>query len=84
MKPRVAVKAACGLAAVSLAVFGGVDTALAQWTRVPANDPQLVPPEQMLNPSGSRNLEPMEVKPQASALPAWVPPGAKAVIPEFK
>jgi hypothetical protein len=37
-----------------------------------------------LNSSGSRNLEPMEVESQGSSLPAWVPHGAKAVIPEFK
>lgn len=40
--------------------------------------------DSLLNPSGSRNLEPMEVKPQATAVPTWAPPGTRAVIPEFK
>jgi hypothetical protein len=40
--------------------------------------------DSFLNPSGSRNLEPMETKPQAPALPAWAPPGTRAVIPQFK
>ena len=36
--------------------------------------------DSFLNPSGSRNLEPMEAKPPAPVLP----PGMRAVIPEFK
>ena len=36
--------------------------------------------DSFLNPSGSRNLEPMEAKPPVPVLP----PGVRAVIPEFK
>ena len=36
-----------------------------------------------INPTGSPNLETLENKQQVSP-PAWVPSGAKAVIPEFK
>jgi hypothetical protein len=40
--------------------------------------------EWYLNPNGSRNLEPSEASPQAPPLPPWAPPGARAVIPDFK
>jgi len=36
--------------------------------------------DSVLNPTGSRNLEPMEIKSQGTA----PPPGVRAVIPEFK
>ncbi len=37
-----------------------------------------------LNPTGSRNLEPLETPPPQAPPPAWLPPGVKAVVPEFK
>lgn len=37
-----------------------------------------------INPSGSRNLEPLETKPQVAAPPPWAPPGTRAVIPEIR
>lgn len=37
--------------------------------------------DSVLNPTGSRNLEPMEIKSQGGSTP---PPGVRAVIPEFK
>jgi hypothetical protein len=43
--------------------------------------------DSVLNPTGSRNLEPMEVKSQGTAPPPGgtaPPPGVRAVIPEFK
>ncbi len=40
--------------------------------------------DSVLNPSGSRNLEPVEAKPFAPTVPSWAPPGARAVIPDFK
>jgi hypothetical protein len=39
--------------------------------------------DSFLNPTGSRNLEPLETPPAATP-PAWLPPGVKAVVPEFK
>jgi len=38
----------------------------------------------VFNPSGSRNLEPLPPKPFVPAVPSWAPPGAKAVVPDFK
>jgi uncharacterized repeat protein (TIGR03803 family) len=38
----------------------------------------------VLNPSGSRNLEPLPPKPFVPAVPSWGPPGTKAVVPDFK
>ncbi|MGO8929612.1 MAG: choice-of-anchor tandem repeat GloVer-containing protein [Limisphaerales bacterium] len=38
----------------------------------------------VVNPSGSRNLEPLPPKPFVPAVPPWAPPGAKAVVPDFK
>jgi uncharacterized repeat protein (TIGR03803 family) len=35
----------------------------------------------VVNPSGSRNLEPLPPKPFVSAAPSWAPPGTKAVVP---
>jgi hypothetical protein len=40
--------------------------------------------QSVINPSGSRNLEPLDTPPPQAPVPAWIPPGAKAVIPEFK
>jgi uncharacterized repeat protein (TIGR03803 family) len=37
-----------------------------------------------VNPSGSRYLEPPPPKPFVPAVPSWAPPGAKAVVPDFK
>ena len=39
---------------------------------------------QAVNPSGSRNIEPLPPKPFIPAVPPWAPPGTKAVVPEFK
>ena len=38
----------------------------------------------VVNPSGSRNLEPLPPKPFVPAVPPWAPPGTKAVVPDFK
>jgi hypothetical protein len=38
----------------------------------------------VLNPSGSRNLEPPPPKPFTPAVPSWAPPGTKVVVPESK
>lgn len=37
-----------------------------------------------INPDGSRNLEPLEVKPSTPVPPPWAPQGTKVVVPEFK
>jgi hypothetical protein len=55
------------------------------WLRIESNlDQETVFLTYAINPTGSRNLEPLEVKPQAPPPPSWLPPGVKAVIPEFK
>ena len=38
----------------------------------------------VVNPSGSRDLEPLPPKPFVPAVPSWAPPGTKAVVPAFK
>jgi hypothetical protein len=38
----------------------------------------------VVNPSGSRNLEPNPPKPFVPPVPPGLPPGTRAVVPEFK
>jgi hypothetical protein len=38
----------------------------------------------VVNPSGSRNLEPIPPKPFVPPVPPGLPPGTRAVVPEFK
>lgn len=55
------------------------------WLRIESNlDQETVFLTYAINPTGSRNLEPVEAKPQAPAVPSWAPLGTRAVIPEIK